>query len=140
MNVFLDSSALAKRYVREPGSDRVDEILALASSLGIAVICLSEVVSALCRLRRERRLSMQQYAKAKDALFRDVDDASVVHFTDQVVASAVELLERWPLRSSDALHVACAAEWAAELFVSADETQCKAARGFGLRVEPLPGG
>jgi len=140
LNVFLDSSALAKRYVWEPGSQKVEEILAAASSLGIAVICLSEVVSALCRLRRERELSQQQYAKAKHALFRDVEDASVIHFTDQVVARAVELLERWPLRSSDALHVACATEWAADLFVSADERQGQAARGYGLRVEALPRG
>ena len=140
MNVFLDSSALAKRYIQEPGSDRLEEILSSASSLGISVICVSEVVSALCRRRRERMLSAQQYAKAKQALFEDIEDASVVSLTDQVVARAVELLERWPLRSSDALHVASAAEWSAELFVSADEKQCTAARGKGLQVKQLPGG
>jgi hypothetical protein len=104
------------------------------------VICLSEVVSALCRRRRERKLSRQQYLNAKEALFEDIEDASVVNITDQVIARAVELLERWPLRSSDSLHVACAAEWSAELFVSADERQCAAARRYGLRIEQLPVG
>ena len=137
MNVFLDSSALAKRYVDEVGSDRVGEILSAASSLGLSVICLSEVVSGLCRLRREGKLSAPHYAENKVALIQDVEASVVIHITDQVVARAVELLERWPLRSSDALHVACAAEWAADLFVSADERQCKAARGYGLRVEAL---
>lgn len=140
MNVFLDSSALVKRYVLEPGSDRVEEILLAASSLGVSVICLSEVVSALCRRRRERKLSRQQYLKAKEALLADIEDTSVVNITDQVVARAVELLERWPLRSSDSLQVACAAEWSAELFVSADERQCAAARRYGLRIEQLPVG
>jgi len=140
VNVFLDSSALVKRYVQEPGSDRVEEILSAASSLGVSVICLSEVVSALCRRRRERKLSRQQYLNAKEALFEDIEDASVVNITDQVIARAVELLERWPLRSSDSLHVACAAEWSAELFVSADERQCAAARRYGLRIEQLPVG
>lgn len=138
MNVFLDSSALAKRYVQEPGSDRVEEILSSASSLGISVICLAEVVSALCRRRRERKLSQQQYLKAKQALFEDIEDSSVLNVTEQVMARAVELLERWPMRSSDALHVASAAEWSAELFVSADARQCAAARGCGLQVEELP--
>ena len=140
MNVFLDSSALAKRYVQEPGSDRVEEILSSASSLGIAVSGVAEVVSALCRRRREKKLSPQQYSKAKQALFEDIADASLVNLTDQVVARAVSLLERWPLRASEALHVAAAAEWAAELFVSADERQCAAARGHGLHVEELPAG
>jgi hypothetical protein len=68
LNVFLDSSALAKRYVDEPGSDRLEEILAWASSLGISVIGVPETVSALCRRRRERKLSQSQYSKAKRAL------------------------------------------------------------------------
>jgi uncharacterized protein len=137
LNVFLDSSALAKRYVEEPGSERVEEILSSASSLGVSVICLSEVVSALCRRRRERKLSPQQYLRAKRSLFEDIEDSSLIRVTDQVVARAVELLERWPLRSSDSLHIASAAEWSAELFVSADERQCGAARGYGLKVEEL---
>jgi len=102
------------------------------------VICLSEVVSALCRRRREKKLSPQQYLRAKQALFEDIEESSVIRVTDQVVARAVELLERWPLRSSDSLHVASAAEWSAELFVSADQRQCAAARGYGLQVEELP--
>ena len=140
MNIFFDSSALAKRYVQEPGSDRVEEILFGASSLGVSMICLSEVISALCRRRRERRLSKQQYLRAKQALFQDLEDSSIVGVTEAVVAHAVQLLERWPLRSSDSLQVASAAEWSADLFVSADERQCAAARGYGLQVEALPVG
>ncbi|MBZ5669367.1 MAG: type II toxin-antitoxin system VapC family toxin [Acidobacteriia bacterium] len=138
MNVFLDSSALAKRYVDEPGSDRLEQILARASSLGVSVIGVPEVVSALCRRLRERKLSQVQYSKAKRALLEDIIETSVVSITDQVIARAVVLLERWPLRSSDSLHIACAAEWSADLFVSADERQCTAARAYGLSVEGLP--
>ena len=137
MNVFLDSSALAKRYVQEPDSDRVEAILSSASALGVSVICLSEVVSALCRRRREGKLSRPQYLQAKRALLSDIEDTSVIGITEQVVARAVELLERWSLRSSDSLHVACAAEWSTQLFVSADERQCAAAKAYGLRVEEL---
>jgi uncharacterized protein len=140
LNVFLDSSALAKRYIQEPGSDRLEEILLGASSLGVSMICLSEVISALCRRRRERRLSQQQYLRAKQAVFQDLEDSSLVGVTEVVLARAVELLERWPLRSSDSLQVASVAEWAADLFVSADERQCVAARGYGLQVEALPVG
>jgi hypothetical protein len=138
LNVFLDSSALVKRYIQERGTDEVEEILSSASSLGVAIISLSEIISALCRRRREGKLSQRQYSKAKQMLFEDIEDSSVVNITDRVIARAVELLERWPLRSSDSMHVACAAEWSAELFVSADKRQCIAARGYGLRVRDLP--
>jgi hypothetical protein len=104
------------------------------------VISVSEIVSALYRRRREKKLPAQEYVKAKRAPFEDIEDSSVVHVTSQVVAHALRLLERWPLRSSDALHIASAAEWSADLFVSADERQCTAARAYGLRVERLPFG
>jgi predicted nucleic acid-binding protein len=137
LNVFLDSSALAKRYVQEPGSDQLEEVLASATSLGLSVICPAEVISALCRHRREGRLSKGDYSRAKEALFADVADSSIIQIAEPVLLHTVELLERWPLRSSDALHVASAAEWSAGLFVSADERQCRAARGCGLRVSKL---
>jgi len=140
LNIFLDSSALAKRYIQEPGSDRVEEILLGASSLGVSMICLSEVISALCRRRRDGRLLQQQYLRAKQALFEDLADSSIIGVTEPVTVRAVELLERWPLRSSDSLQVASAAEWSADLFVSADKRQCAAARGYGLQVEALPVG
>jgi predicted nucleic acid-binding protein len=81
-----------------------------------------------------------QYLEAKRALLSDIADASVVAITDEVVARAVELLERWPLRSSDSLHIACAIGWSAQLFVSADGRQCAAAKAYGLRVEELKPG
>ena len=137
MTVFLDSSALAKRYVREPGSDRVDEILLAASSLGVSMISLTEIVSALCRRRRERKLSPSQYLKAKRAFFEDVTDATLINVTEATVARAVQALEQWPLRSADSLQVASAAEWSADLFVSADRRQCAAAHAFGLQVEEI---
>ena len=138
MNVFFDSSALAKRYVEEAGSDRVQDILSSATSLTVSVLCISEIVSALCSRRREQRLSQQQYLSAKQALFADVEDMNIVNLTNQVIVRAVEILERWPVRSSDSIHVASAAEWSAQLFVSADERQCTAARSYGLQVEELP--
>jgi uncharacterized protein len=49
----------------------------------------------------------------------------------------VALLEQFPLRSADALHVACASALSTDLFVSADDRQCKAARAHGLRVEAI---
>jgi uncharacterized protein len=140
LNVFFDASALAKRYVDEADSDRVQEILSSASSLTISVICISEISSALCRRRRERKLSQQQYLAAKEALFADLADMSVVNLTDQVIIRAVDILEKWSLRSSDSLPIASAAEWSVQLFVSADERQCAAAREYGLQVEELSAG
>ena len=139
LNVFFDSSALAKRYVEEKGSERVQAILSSASTLAVSVICIPEIVSALCRRRSERKLSTEEYQNAKASLLSDIDDATIIGITQEVVAQAVALLEQFSLRSADALHVACASEWSTDLFVSADNRQCAAARAHGLRIEAIRG-
>ncbi|MBN2450923.1 MAG: type II toxin-antitoxin system VapC family toxin [Lentisphaeria bacterium] len=132
MRAVLDASALAKRYVQEPGSDEVEGILMQTSALGLCVVCMPEIVSALSRLRRERVLSVVQYRQAKHALAVDIGEATVLHLTPSVIARAVALLETNVLRALDSLHVACAIEWGAELFVSADHRQFAAAENAGL--------
>src|SRR4029077_8869463 len=96
-----DSSALAKRYIEEKGSDRLQAIISSASALGVSVICIPELISALCRRRRETRLSNRQYRDAKAAVFADIEDASVIGISEEVIARSVELLEHFPLRSAD---------------------------------------
>ncbi len=134
MKVFMDSSALAKRYLDEAGSDEVDRILADATSLGLSVLCVPEVISALCRRRRESSITRRQYQEAKQALLDDVHDAHVINLTPSVVRSAVDALESNVLRAMDALHIGSAVEWEPELFVSADARQIEAASGSGLQV------
>ncbi|MGB7295031.1 MAG: type II toxin-antitoxin system VapC family toxin [Candidatus Aminicenantales bacterium] len=134
MRVFFDSSGLAKRYIRERGSDEVEEILSVAGEVGLSVIAPAEVVSALNRLRRQRSIAPGQYDLVKSALFSDLEDVSVVGVTNSVVAGAINLLEDHPIRTLDAIHVASAVEWDAELFVSSDERQLAAAAERGLRA------
>lgn len=135
MKLFLDSSALAKRYIAEKGSETVDTLLKEATLLGISVTSVPEIVSALCRKVRERFLNQEQYEKAKRALLADVADAEVIHLVPKVLANAVVLLEKNALRAMDALQIGGAAEWGADLFVTSDKDQFRAATWFGLKVE-----
>ncbi len=134
MRVFFDSSSLAKRYIREKGSDEVEEILKVASEVGLSMIAPAEVLSALNRLRRQRSIAQGQCDRVKRALFSDLEDVSVVGMTNSVVAGAIGLLEEQSIKTLDAIHVASAVEWDAELFVSSDKRQLAAAAERGLRA------
>ena len=133
MKLYLDSSAFAKRFVEEAGSDDVEQICANASALALSVISAPEVVSALNRRRRQGVLTASQYADAKVALAEELRDADIVELTPAVVSTAIHVLETSPVRTLDALHIASAVEWGAELFVSADHRQLDAADKAGLR-------
>jgi uncharacterized protein len=135
MKACLDSSAFAKRFVNEEGSDAVEAICAQADALGLCVICVPEVVSALNRRLRERLLTPSQYREAKQRLLHDVHDADMIQLTPSVIGSAIQVLETSPVRAMDALHIACALEWGADVFASADARQLAAARRAGLKTK-----
>jgi uncharacterized protein len=134
MKVFLDSSSFAKRFIDEEGSDQVEALCIQASELGLSVLCSLEVVSALNRRRREGSLSALQYREARQRVFEDIRDADIIHLTDAVVDSALRILEASPVRAMDALHIACALEWGADLFGSSDRKQLTAAKHAGLKT------
>lgn len=135
MKVFFDSSAFAKRYVLEPGSATVDSLCQQASELGLGVLCAPEIISALNRRVREGVLPQSEYNKAKGQLAADVGSATIIHLTADVISTAVHLLETNALRAMDALHIAGAVEWEADLFVTADHRQLTAAQKAGLNAQ-----
>ena len=137
MKAYLDSSSFAKRFVEESGSDKAEGICAQASELGLSVICVPEIVSALNRRRRERTLTPRQYDEAKRRVLDDVRDADIINLTAPVIGSAISILEASPVRTMDALQIACALEWGADLFASSDKRQLSAARRAGLKTRQV---
>ena len=134
MNLFADSSALAKRYIADEKSNDLDKLLLRSTSLAVSVLCLPEIISALCRRRRERFLTPAQYSAAKNALEADLADATIIQMVDDVILGSIDLLESSRLRASDAIQISSALAWGAECFVSADARQCGAAKAAGLDV------
>jgi len=137
VKTYLDSSSFAKRFVEEEGSDRVETACSQASELGLSVICVPEVLSALNRRKRERTLTAVQYREAKQRLLDDVRDAVIVNLTASVIGSTIHILETNSVRTMDALHIACALEWGADLFASSDDRQLKAAKKAGLKTQQI---
>ena len=134
MKLFLDTSAFAKRYVAEQGSDKVLAMCQEADRLFVSVICFPELTSTLCRLVREKKLARAAYRQLKSDAVADLADVDICQITSEVLAAVVSLLEAHPLRAMDALHVACALACRPDAFVSADRQQLAAARKAGLRI------
>jgi predicted nucleic acid-binding protein len=134
MRIFFDSSAFAKRYVSEEGTDAVVQWCDRAAEIALSGIALPELISAFCRLRRESKISEAQYQQLKDSLLADIEDAAICDLTPIVLAHSIASLERNTLRGMDAIHIGSAVAMQADLFVSADTRQCAAAAAAGLEV------
>lgn len=135
MKIAVDSSSFAKRYVQEIGGDKLDRLLQDASELALCVILVPEIVSGLQRRLRDTTLTIANYRAAKSQLLDDVHDATILLITPSIISRSLNLLENNVLRTMDALHVACAFEWQADLFITSDRRQLKAAINAGLHTE-----
>ena len=137
MRVFFDSSAFAKRYVHEPGTEAVLSWCDRATEIGMAGIALPEIISAFCRMQREGKITPIQYQQLKLSLLSDIEDLAIVDLTPVVIRQAILSLEGNVLRGLDAIHIGCAVALQADVFVSADQRQREAAARAGLTVEKV---
>lgn len=105
--LFLDASALVKRYVRERHSARVRRLIA-AGPIAVSRLSEVEVPAALARLRREGRLSDRRKKRALAAFVVDFESWYVVELTPAVTALARTRLDQHDLRAGDAIQLASA--------------------------------
>jgi len=147
MDIFLDSSALIKRYLPEQGTRWIRSMLAegIGNHAIIAQITPVEVISGVSRRKREGYISPNYAHTIRQLLERHVRETYVgVGVTEQILWRAADLLETHALRAYDAVQLASAldsndrlvaAGLPALVFVSADKHLLDAAASEGLHVE-----
>lgn len=109
VNYYLDTSAMLKRYVDEPGSVWLRARISSAASLTSSQLLIVEMVSAFNRRVREGSLSLAEYRRVHDLVREDCRTTyQIVAPTTAIVDLACHLLERHPLRGYDAMHLATA--------------------------------
>ena len=108
---YLDTSALAKRYVQEKGSEVVDELfdrLQDTDFLTISLLAVVELKSVFKRLVKGRLLRETQMAMLLSEFSSDQTVISeVVEVDTQLLEAAALILDRHSLKAGDAIHLAC---------------------------------
>ena len=137
MKFYFDSSALTKRYIREEGSDQIDNFFQETDSVVVNSICFPEIISALTRLRRENKLNGHQYQQCKKAAIEDFASFEVCQLSAEILRTSVTVLENTSVRAADAIHIASAIETKVALFISNDKKQMIAAKQFKLMVNAV---
>jgi len=139
--LYLDASALVKRYVAEPGSTEVGEALATAKALATALISRAEVVAALAKTVRVGALSEEEAQGCAQVFRNEWPDLMRLQITELVVARADTLAWSHGLRGYDAVHLAAASVWQDALgervtMATFDRRLWSAARDVGLFAYP----
>lgn len=147
---YLDTSALVKRYINEPGSRWIRQLCEardaeneLAHILVVADITMVEVAAALAILERRGIILRGTEQRAYRQFIFDWESGyRLVQIASGTIKSAAELVQRYPLKAYDAVHLALALETRHELpgqldliFVSGDQHLLQAAESEGLTAE-----
>ncbi len=128
--LFLDTSALVKRYVAEEGSDRVLELMADDEDWSASALAFVEARVTLCHVGFDDT-TLSAVSGALDA---DWARFFVVPADDLCFAEAIKIGCARRVRTLDAIHLAAADRIGRVTFLTFDSRQREAARALGLGV------
>ena len=106
---YLDTSALVKLYVREPGTERLLALAARSSENRLAVLALAQVEfrSAVRRRERSGEIPSPIASQLLETFKRHIEGRFLVQMvTDFVLDTACALVDRYALRAFDAVQLA----------------------------------
>lgn len=134
--IYCDTSAMAKRYVREVGRAEVMKLLNGSRAVS-SVLLPVELHSAFCRRERAGTIAAASVPRLFQRVAVDQQYWTLVEVSPFVLSSAQRLVEEHPLRTLDAVHLASALIFAERVgvpltFVTSDARQHEAARRLGL--------
>jgi uncharacterized protein len=137
--LYLDTSALVKRYVVEHGSDLVDSAVGAASIVVTSRVAYPEACAAFARRTREGALTRAQHRRVLAQFDGDLEALAWVELDAVLAAHAGRLAERHGLRGFDAIHLGSALMLGGRLsddhhvsFLAFDDRLVRAAAAEGL--------
>ncbi len=130
MVLYVDTSALLKRYIDEHDSDVADALMAADP-----VLVTSRITEVEARRNLARLLGDDAASSAKRQFLEDFDAFALVAVDATTCNDAARIAERTLCRSLDALHIAAAIRSGPSTrFLTFDVRQAEAARMVGLDV------
>ena len=142
MILYLDASALVKRYVAEMGSLEMSKAIAEAEIIGTVLISRAEVGAALAKAVRARRLTREGALTSLQIFRQEWRDIVRVQVTEMLVARADLLAWDHGLRGYNAVQLAAAILWQDAIgevvtMATFDQQLWSAAGQMGLEPYPI---
>ncbi len=108
MNIYFDTSALAKLMLRESGSEQAERLWAQADAVASSRVTQVETRSSLARAERAGHLGHRSAQAAYRQLRLLLDRLDLVEVRAPVASAAGDLAQLHALGALDAIHLASA--------------------------------
>src|ERR1700674_1936775 len=109
MMLYLDASALAKRYFNEEGSTVVAARFESGERIFTSILSFAEIHSAIARKFRDKEFDAEEFNRLRDA-FRDdwLFSLSKLDLELNSMIDLPQLVETYSLKAGDAIHLSTA--------------------------------
>ena len=110
-HIYLDASALVKRYRQEPGSEVVNDTIERVSSdnprrLVVSSLSIIEMLSILNRRRNEASIPLEPFRQALRTVIQEVRTFShALLIDDHLMLSSAQYALKHNINSADAIHL-----------------------------------
>lgn len=137
--IFVDSSALVKRYIEEAGSAKVDALLNADEKIVVSRLAYAETLSALVRRRNNLDLSDEEFARMLADLRSEWQRFIVAEMDADALQYLDRVIETYALKGADSIHLSTAV-WLMSsgnpgvTFVASDKELLDAARMERFKV------
>lgn len=141
MILYLDASALVKRYIQENASQDVNTWIEVADMVVTGLITRVEAAAAIARAGRMKLITPDETFAALRQFRSEWESLQRLPITENTVARGDALAVEHNLRGYDATHLACALIWQETLgmpvtLASFDSQLIEAARGVQMAYLP----
>jgi uncharacterized protein len=149
MMVYLDASALAKRYFDEKGSDLIAARFESGEKIFTSLVSFAEIHSAIARKFRDKEFGAEEFNRLREAFQDDwLFSLAKLEMDLNSMTALPRLVENHSLKAGDAIHLATAiwlkdslqiGKWRGRVgevveFGVADNRLAKIARECGFQV------
>ena len=143
MILYLDTSALMKRYFKEPHSNEILAKWKEAAQIVTSSVAYAETMASLYRKKREVDLSSKIFNKVVKSFRLDWESFIRVEVNDDLNETIRNVVAKYPLRGFDAIHLVSAIITnerinEAFLFACFDQRLNNCAQMEGLTTFPAP--
>lgn len=139
--LYLDTSALTKLYLPEPGSEELSRLVSGRRDLQLSELAITEFVSALARRKREGGLPAPLAGTLQRKLLEHATSGYYLRVgmtvrTHRAAERILLTLDADNLRAADSLHLALALSSETRTLVTYDLRLRQAASALGLALLP----
>ena len=141
MILYLDTSVLVKRYVREAGTDEVIALVESAESVGSVSLTKVEMAAAFAKIIRQGWVDMKIAMQAWQDFLDHWSSFTRLNIPPGTIDRASSLAWEYGLRGYDAMHLASALLWKETLetqitLATFDRDLWQAGKKAGMEVWP----